>query len=210
MAATDPDVSVDPSDRAELWDFLETVATRSQTGLHIPVTDDDEIRPLCGWRDGGRGPSGDWMTKSRSTYPGRADDLCDNCLQNWVDRGKPDLEMIGIPLTNRQRETVVTAYRMGYFEWPREADMTDIANEIGLEQSTVSQHRRRAFHTLLETIELKDVETLTDRQREVLATAKEMAFSSGQGRVLTMISPLSLVCRRRRSTSICGLHCERS
>lgn len=52
-------------------------------------------------------------------------------------------------LTDRQREIVRTAYRMGYYEVPREATNEDVAAEIGVNPSTVTEHLQRAERNLL-------------------------------------------------------------
>ncbi|MEF8779800.1 MAG: helix-turn-helix domain-containing protein [Haloferacaceae archaeon] len=49
----------------------------------------------------------------------------------FVDRGK---------LTDRQREVLRTAYEMGYFERPRRANATDVADALDITQSTFSEH----------------------------------------------------------------------
>lgn len=43
-------------------------------------------------------------------------------------------------LTDRQRDVLRTAVEMGYFEYPRGATMTEIADELGINDSTLSQH----------------------------------------------------------------------
>lgn len=52
-------------------------------------------------------------------------------------------------LTDRQREVVYTAHGMGYYEIPRRVSSVDIAAELGLDQSTVSEHLQRAERNLL-------------------------------------------------------------
>ena len=49
----------------------------------------------------------------------------------FVDRGK---------LTDRQLEVLETAYDMGYFERSRGANATEVADELGVSPSTVSEH----------------------------------------------------------------------
>ncbi|MFB6172561.1 MAG: helix-turn-helix domain-containing protein [Haloarculaceae archaeon] len=49
----------------------------------------------------------------------------------FVDRGK---------LTDRQLEVLQTAYRMGYFERPRRANATDIAEWLDISPSTLAEH----------------------------------------------------------------------
>lgn len=55
-------------------------------------------------------------------------------------------------LTDRQREVVRTAHEMGYYEIPRQVPTEEVAAELGLDQSTVSEHLQRAERNLLRTI----------------------------------------------------------
>ena len=43
-------------------------------------------------------------------------------------------------LTDRQQEVLHTAYERGYFEHPKGANATEIATELGISQSTFSEH----------------------------------------------------------------------
>ncbi|WP_459192809.1 helix-turn-helix domain-containing protein [Halosimplex sp. J119] len=52
-------------------------------------------------------------------------------------------------LTDRQREVLVTAYRTGYFERPRETTGTEVAARLDISPSTFSQHLRAAQRKLL-------------------------------------------------------------
>jgi len=61
-------------------------------------------------------------------------------------RGESDLLEA---LTNRQREVVRTAYELGYYDVPRSASTEDIAAELGVDPSTVSEHLQRAERNLL-------------------------------------------------------------
>lgn len=63
----------------------------------------------------------------------------------FVNRGK---------LTERQREVLQIAYEMGYFERPKQANATEIAAELGIAQSTFTEHlvtaQRKIFDDVLE------------------------------------------------------------
>lgn len=52
-------------------------------------------------------------------------------------------------LTDRQREVVTTAYYLGYYEVPRTVSAAEVAAELGLEPSTVSEHLQRAERNFL-------------------------------------------------------------
>ncbi|MFB6268870.1 MAG: helix-turn-helix domain-containing protein [Halobacterium sp.] len=52
-------------------------------------------------------------------------------------------------LTDRQREVLTTAFDAGYYEVPREASTSDVAAELGVDDSTVAEHLQRAERNLL-------------------------------------------------------------
>lgn len=52
-------------------------------------------------------------------------------------------------LTDRQQEVLEVAFENGYYDVPRQASTTDLAAELGLDDSTVSEHLQRAEHNLL-------------------------------------------------------------
>ncbi len=54
-------------------------------------------------------------------------------------------------LTDPQREALWTAYEMGYFEIPRTADLNEVATELGITASSLSERLRRAQTHLVET-----------------------------------------------------------
>jgi hypothetical protein len=55
-------------------------------------------------------------------------------------------------LTPRQLEVLETAYEMGYFERPREANASDVAGRLDVDPSTVSEHLAAAEAKLFEDI----------------------------------------------------------
>ncbi|USZ70829.1 helix-turn-helix domain-containing protein [Natronosalvus halobius] len=54
-------------------------------------------------------------------------------------------------LTERQHEILSKAYYSGYFEIPRRASQDDLANQLGISTSAVSQRIRRAVGELIES-----------------------------------------------------------
>lgn len=52
-------------------------------------------------------------------------------------------------LTDRQREVVDTALRLGYFEWPREINSEELAAELDIGRATLLEHLRKAESKLL-------------------------------------------------------------
>lgn len=56
---------------------------------------------------------------------------------------QPNLDHLLADLTERQREILRTAIELGYYEKPRSASQTDIAERLGIAASSVSDHLRR-------------------------------------------------------------------
>jgi predicted DNA binding protein len=54
-------------------------------------------------------------------------------------------------LTIEQREALVTAFEMGYYNVPRDATANDIAADLGISHQALSERLRRANHQLVET-----------------------------------------------------------
>ncbi|WP_092907250.1 helix-turn-helix domain-containing protein [Halostagnicola kamekurae] len=61
-------------------------------------------------------------------------------------------EVLVSKLTDEQLAVLETAYDNGYFDIPRETSATDLAAELDIAQSTVSERLRTAERTLLELI----------------------------------------------------------
>jgi predicted DNA binding protein len=55
-------------------------------------------------------------------------------------------------LTTRQREVIETAYRCGYFDSPRDASGTDIAEMFGFSNPTFHEHVREAERKLFDAL----------------------------------------------------------
>lgn len=55
-------------------------------------------------------------------------------------------------LTGRQREALLTANEMGYFEIPRTASLEDVADELEITASSLSERLRRAHSHLTDTV----------------------------------------------------------
>lgn len=75
-------------------------------------------------------------------------------LVRSVDAGE-DTELIPVDvrkLTERQREVLTTAHEMGYFEYPRDANASEVADELGIQPSTFAEHLAAAQRKLLEEL----------------------------------------------------------
>lgn len=55
-------------------------------------------------------------------------------------------------LTDRQAEVVQTAHREGYFEHPRRASISDLAQQLNLSPSTVTQHLYSAMGKVFDQV----------------------------------------------------------
>ena len=60
------------------------------------------------------------------------------------------------PLTSAQRELLLTAYRRGYFEVPRGTTLSELADDVEVSDSALSQRLRRATDALVEQTLLTD------------------------------------------------------
>lgn len=56
----------------------------------------------------------------------------------------------GLGLTERQRRTLLTAFREGYFDVPRSISQAELAADLGVSDSAVSQRVRRAVAALID------------------------------------------------------------
>jgi len=80
-------------------------------------------------------------------------------MSEYEDAGvSPNLQRIGRyegpdhpleELTTRQREVVETAWQSGYYEVPKQVSAEEIAEELALDSSTVTEHLQRAERNLL-------------------------------------------------------------
>jgi predicted DNA binding protein len=55
-------------------------------------------------------------------------------------------------LTDRQREVVATAHDLGYFERPRGANATEVAEHLGISRATFAEHLAAAQSKLLDAV----------------------------------------------------------
>jgi predicted DNA binding protein len=72
------------------------------------------------------------------------------------DRGEvDDADLVPVDLnrlTARQREVLQTAHKMGYFDYPRDANASDVAAALDIESSTFIEHLNAAQSKLLEEL----------------------------------------------------------
>lgn len=55
-------------------------------------------------------------------------------------------------LTDRQRAALLTAWEQGYFDVPRQSTLIEVADELGISDTAVSQRLRRAHSTICESM----------------------------------------------------------
>lgn len=133
-------------------DGLRTLASNDATIERIEVTP-------RGWRYTGRFADRDALGEFREFwhaegYPFRLSRL----THAGDDAGPTD------GLTRTQREALLAAHEMGYFEIPRGASLDGVATELGISASSLSERLRRAQTHLIE-------ERVRDRaRRELLAS----------------------------------------
>ena len=72
-------------------------------------------------------------------------------------------------LTERQLAALKAAYHRGYFEWPRNASGTELAESLGIAPATYSQHLRKAERKVFEAVfsPAQSVERATKRCRSL-------------------------------------------
>lgn len=63
--------------------------------------------------------------------------------------GAPRTAEAGSPLTDKQHEALVAALEAGYFDVPRRINLTELAAELDVSDSAVSQRLRRGIASLL-------------------------------------------------------------
>lgn len=116
---------------------LEALATAEAYIERIEVTVD-------GWRQTGwfatRETFGEFSTFWRENAGFR--------LRRLSQVGEP--ESSGEGLTDCQQEALRTAYERGYFEVPRQTSLEDVAAELGISASSVSERLRRAQTQLVQ------------------------------------------------------------
>ncbi|WP_226481200.1 helix-turn-helix domain-containing protein [Natrinema amylolyticum] len=74
-------------------------------------------------------------------------------LQSQQDHDERNLVFVDrSTLTDRQTEVLETAHRMGYFEHPKRANASEVADELGITGTTFTEHLAAAQTKLLDAI----------------------------------------------------------
>ncbi len=74
------------------------------------------------------------------------------CLVRSIPADEESIVVDAGRLTDRQREVLEVAHRMGYFSYPRQSDAATVAEELGIVRSTFAEHLAAAQRRLLEGV----------------------------------------------------------
>jgi hypothetical protein len=127
----------------QLGEYLDDLA-----GLEALATADAIIERIDivpdGWRQTGWFANRDAFSKFSSFWQRNADFRLHRLTQDG------ESEPPGDGLTDRQHEALRIAYELGYFDIPRQASLEDVAAELNISPSSVSERLRRAQTQLIE------------------------------------------------------------
>jgi hypothetical protein len=128
---------------AQLGEHLDDLA-----GLEALATADAIIERIAvvpdGWRQTGWFADRDTFSTFASFWRRNADFRLHRLTRDG------ESEPSGDGLTDRQHEALRIAYELGYFDIPRRASLDDIAAELDISASSVSERLRRAQTQLIE------------------------------------------------------------
>lgn len=123
------------------WEWM--LAFGAASILVVPpvvYTDDgDAVFDVVGNPDDLRGLLGE--------LPDRVDTTVERVAGEYARRRRA-----ATPLTDRQREVVETAAELGYYDVPREATLDEVAAELDVAASTVSDHLRKVEAAVVPTV----------------------------------------------------------
>ena len=133
--------------RVNFTEYGESVATfPSWSGLNISHL--DATASHKGWEVRMRMPDRDTLHQ-----------YCEVCEENNLQfhltsiyEEKEATSKAEAQLTTVQREALTTARELGYFEIPRQASLTDIADHLEISSQALSERLRRGTATLIDTV----------------------------------------------------------
>lgn len=82
-------------------------------------------------------------------YEGCAEQDIDLHLDRVVDFSTPEEELLRFAMTDLQRETLLVALAEGYFSVPRQTSLEELAEELEVSDTAVSQRLRRGLEALV-------------------------------------------------------------
>lgn len=103
-----------------------------------------------------KGEADEWVLRMRFDDRSQLDDFQAFCDREGISFELTELHEITFPqtgsrygLTPKQNEALVTAWELGYFDPKGEASLADIAAELDVAQSTLSERLNRAYDTFV-------------------------------------------------------------
>lgn len=109
------------------------VADRGTARIGVEMTPETEVRTVLGGL--------------RDVCPG-AELIGKRELDRSVETAQQFHDTLTERLTEKQLNTLRTAYFAGYFEWPRRSTAEEIADSMGISSATLHFHLRRALHKM--------------------------------------------------------------
>jgi predicted DNA binding protein len=102
----------------------------------------------------GQGITGRWELRLRFPDHGTLQRFSEICREKGITLEvegvyNPHPPSIEERLTSPQRQALVAAYEVGYFEVPRRATLSDLGERLGVSEQAVSQRLRRATRSLV-------------------------------------------------------------
>ncbi|AEH35420.1 helix-turn-helix domain-containing protein [Halopiger xanaduensis] len=153
---SDPTVTnarrIDRTDSTALYRVDFTVEGRAKSTFPRWAIDDVVLLEATGtpdgWRIRMRVPDRETLLEYREAYSTRG---CSFALQSLsLDQSGGDgLELY---LSPSQRDALVSAYELGYFEIPRRISQEELGVELGISAQSVSERLRRAVSSLVESL----------------------------------------------------------
>lgn len=87
---------------------------------------------------------GEWELRASHESLSELGSTFDSMGVNYTIEYVRDVEDDGDFLTEKQREVVEVAHELGYYDIPREASLSDVADKLGVAKSTCSETLHRA------------------------------------------------------------------
>lgn len=156
LTAADPEAvaaEMEGFDGIESVDWLETTGETGLVQFHtaepfLLLSAREAGLPLRPPVDISDGVASVWATGSPDRLSAFADQLESFGMSFEVERVTPAVDTADL-LTERQREVVLEAVERGYYDTPRRCSLTDLADALGVAQSTCSETLHRAEGTIV-------------------------------------------------------------
>ena len=127
----------------QLGDHIDDLAGLEALATADAIIERIEVLPN-GWRQTGWFATREAFNKFSTFWQQNADFQLSRLTRDG------ESEPPGDGLTNHQQEALRTAYELGYFDIPRQASLQEVASELDIAASSVSERLRRAQTRLIE------------------------------------------------------------